>query len=125
LKEDPWKNVDKKYQVGQKVKGKVLKVNPFGAFVELDEDIHGLAHISELTEGEVEDPSDLLQVGETYEFNIISIEPNDHRLGLSTLKSKKSAKTEKGEAKAKAKAKETADEQPAEPQEVAADQKEE
>ena len=92
LKQDPWEDVEKKYKVGQKVMGKVLKVNPFGAFIELDEDIHGLAHISELAEGEVNDPTDILQIGENYEFNIISIEPGNHRLGLSVVKSKKTTK---------------------------------
>ena len=48
LTEDPWKMAEKKYAVGNIVKGKVLKVNPFGLFVQLDDNIHGLAHISHL-----------------------------------------------------------------------------
>lgn len=50
LKDDPWKRVGDRYAVGQTVKGTVLKVNPFGLFVELDPDIHGLAHVSELSQ---------------------------------------------------------------------------
>ena len=46
--EDPWKKAVEKYKVGQSVKGQVLKVNPFGLFVKLDEEIHGLAHITQL-----------------------------------------------------------------------------
>ena len=83
LKEDPWKEVVRKYKIGQVVTGKVLKINPFGVFVELDKDIHGLAHISELSDKLVHDPSDIVKIGETYPFKILSIEPENHRLGLS------------------------------------------
>ena len=83
LKQDPWATVRDRYQVGQTVHGQVLKVNPFGAFVELDPDIHGLAHISELSDKLVSDPNDLLKVGEVYDFKILTIEPREHRLGLS------------------------------------------
>lgn len=83
LKDDPWKKAVEKYQIGQVVKGKVLKLNPFGAFVELDAEIHGLAHISELGRKQVRNPADVLKEGETREFKIISIEPDQHRLGLS------------------------------------------
>lgn len=79
LEEDPWKEVSRKYKAGQRVRGEVTKVNPFGAFVQLDQDIHGLAHISRFKEKEI---GVNLQVGKTYDFEIISIEPADHRLGL-------------------------------------------
>ncbi|MCK4592608.1 S1 RNA-binding domain-containing protein [Candidatus Parcubacteria bacterium] len=105
LERDPWQEVSEKYKVGQKVKGEVTKVNPFGAFVQLDKDIHGLAHISKLAE---ESGIELLKVGETYEFDIISIEPSEHRLGLKpkineeqTQEKKKSKKIEKVKAKSK------------------------
>jgi len=83
LKDDPWKDVDKKYKVGQVVKGTVLKINPFGLFVELDPDIHGLAHISELSNKSVEDPREIAKPGDVMEFKILSIDPANHRLGLS------------------------------------------
>lgn len=83
LQKDPWVEVAAKYQIGQKVKGKVLKVNPFGAFIELDDDIHGLVHISELSNKKVSNPEDLVAVGKEYEFTILTIEPKHHRLGLS------------------------------------------
>lgn len=75
---DPWANVGEKYTVGQKVMGKVLKVNPFGLFVELDSNIHGLAHLSGLGKTPPKD----IKEGQEVEFEIISIEPNKHRLGL-------------------------------------------
>lgn len=101
LKRDPWSNVNEKYKVGELVKGKVLKINPFGLFVELDEDIHGLAHISELSAKPINDPNEVAKPGDELEFKILSIEPENHRLGLS-LKDLKSTsnKEEKLEAAA-------------------------
>lgn len=80
---DPWKNITEKYQIGQTVQGKILKANPFGFFVELDPEIHGLAHISELSKKPLADLSEVGKVGETKDFVIVSIEPEQHRLGLS------------------------------------------
>ena len=89
LKEDPWKNVADKYKINQVVKGKVLKVNPFGLFVELDPDIHGLAHISELSDKPINDPNEIAKEGDILGFKVLSIEPSSHRLGLSLKSSKK------------------------------------
>lgn len=83
LQEDPWLEAVKKYQIGQVVKGKVAKIMPFGVFVELDKEIQGLAHIMELSHDAVKNPEDVLKPGEEKEFKIISIEPAEHRLGLS------------------------------------------
>jgi len=86
LVNDPWKKAAEKYTVGDVVKGKVLKIDKFGVFVELDKDIHGLAHISELSEDKVEKAEDFVKVGKSYDFKILSIEPEDHRLGLTMKK---------------------------------------
>lgn len=83
LKEDPWVQAVKKYEVGQVVKGKVTKVTVFGAFVQLDKDIHGLVHVSELSDTSFDDPSEILSAGDEKEFKILTIEPEEHRLGLS------------------------------------------
>ncbi len=83
LQDDPWKIVGEKYKIGDKLTGKVIKVNPFGAFVELDNEIHGLAHVSELADKSVQDASEIVKVGEVREFRIISMDPGEHRLGLS------------------------------------------
>ncbi len=83
LVNDPWKDVAIKYKAGDIVEGTILKINPFGFFVELDRDIHGLAHISELSEKPVEDIKTLGTIGERRAFKIVSVEPNEHRLGLS------------------------------------------
>jgi len=96
LVENPWENVAKKYEVGTIVEGTVLKVNPFGFFVELDRDIHGLAHISELASKPVADLSTIGKEGDIMKFMIVSVEPEKHRLGLSlkamNKKKKKDAK---------------------------------
>ncbi|MFC1788147.1 S1 RNA-binding domain-containing protein, partial [Patescibacteria group bacterium] len=80
---DPWQDVVKKYNIGDVVEGRILKVNPFGFFVELDPEIHGLAHVSEVSETPVTDITTLGKPGETKNFKIVSIEPQEHRLGLS------------------------------------------
>lgn len=80
---DPWRDVAERYKIGSIVKGKVLKVNPFGFFVELDPEIHGLAHISELSEKPVTDIGTIGKEGDELDFKIVSIEPDEHRLGLS------------------------------------------
>lgn len=113
LIDDPWKNVAEKYQTGQIVSGKVLKINPFGLFVELDKEIHGLAHVSELSDKPLNDVSEVAKPGDTLDFRIVSVEPEQHRLGLS-IKQVKNPKPAGEEAKAEdGKAKE--EEKPAEP----------
>lgn len=83
LTDDPWKLVAERYHVGDAVKGKIIKANPFGFFVELDPEIHGLAHMSEISEKPVADASEIAKVGDTLEWKIISLDPAEHRLGLS------------------------------------------
>ncbi len=90
LQEDPWKKAVKSYKVGQKVNGTVTKLNPFGAFVQLDSDIHGLVHLSKMTaeDGKAKE----LKVGEKYDFEILSIEPEEHRMGLALFSKEKKIK---------------------------------
>lgn len=86
LQDDPWLKAAEKYNTGDTVKGKVLKVTPFGGFIKLDKDIHGLVHISEFPADMQKDPTSYLKVGDTMEFTIISLDPKEHRLGLSLKK---------------------------------------
>jgi small subunit ribosomal protein S1 len=83
LQEDPWLKAAEKYNIGDTVKGKVLKVTPFGGFVKLDKDIHGLVHISEFPQDMQKDPAAHMHIDDTMEFTIISLDPKEHRLGLS------------------------------------------
>lgn len=83
LTEDPWLQAAERYRVGQRVEGRIVKVQPFGLFVELDPEIHGLAHVSELGDTPPTTPEEAAKVGETRTFTIISIDTKEHRLGLS------------------------------------------
>lgn len=81
---DPWVKAAAKYKVGKIVEGEVNKVSLYGAFIKLDKNIQGLAHISELTKDKRDkDIKDILKVGDKRKFKIISIEPDEHRLGLT------------------------------------------
>ena len=80
LKKDPWDNVAEVYKKGQEIKGKVTKFNPFGAFVEISPKIQGLVHISEFgTRAKMEEQ---LKINETYNFQVVQIEPKEHRMSL-------------------------------------------
>ncbi len=81
LQKDPWEKAGDKYKVGQKVEGKITKINQFGAFVQLDEYVHGLVHVSEIKKDEKK--GELLEVNKKYKFKILSFEPKEHRLGLA------------------------------------------
>jgi len=93
LANDPWEGIEKKYKVGQKVEGAVIKVNPFGLFVELEKNIQGLAHISQLNEKQAANIGEVAKVGENKEFYVVSIDPKNHRLGLSLIKPKAEKET--------------------------------
>jgi len=82
LLKDPWLEASAKYQSGQIVSGTILKINPFGLFVKLDEEIHGLAHVSQLALGVKEKITELFQPGEVRNFEVVSVSPSEHRLGL-------------------------------------------
>ena len=97
LVQDPWKAVKDLYKVGDIVKGEVHKVEPFGLMVKLDDEIHGLAHISELSDKTIHDSRELesmFEVGKEYDFEIVNIEPAEHRLGLRAAGLKKKKKEE-------------------------------
>jgi len=103
LHDDPWKDIDKKYKIGDTQKGTILKINPFGLFVELDKDIHGLAHISQIELSAGQKIETKYIVGEVKDFTVVSIEPKEHRLGLCVTgeERKQPKKEEKKEEKIK------------------------
>ncbi|PKM88104.1 30S ribosomal protein S1 [Candidatus Falkowbacteria bacterium HGW-Falkowbacteria-2] len=82
LQKDPWQAASAKYSIGQTVSGLIVKINPFGLFVKLDEEIHGLAHISQLSIAAKDKIGEMFAAGETRDFEIVSISPSEHRLGL-------------------------------------------
>jgi len=84
LKPDPWEKVEEKFQVGQKIKGKVIKVRSSGAFVELTESIVGFLPSEETTkDGEPARTTDVVQSGGEYNFAIVSIDVKDHKIVLT------------------------------------------
>ncbi len=87
LSEDPWQKEISGYKIGDEIDGKVTRITPFGAFVQISPIIEALVHISELSDNHVTDPNKLVKTGETKKFRVIGIDPDQHKLSLS-LKSK-------------------------------------
>ena len=83
LQRDPWEDVTRKFPVGSNVKGKVVRLTEFGAFVELEPGIDGLLHISQMSSRPVAAPQDVVQLGDELTVKVIRIEPNERRIGLS------------------------------------------
>jgi len=83
LMDDPWQNIQNKYQIGDTVEGKVTKLASFGAFVELEGGIDGLIHISELSDERVNRVKDVVQVGDMVKARVKNISVEDRRIGLS------------------------------------------
>lgn len=83
LKDDPWIKAAAKYKPGQKVQGTISRVTPYGAFVQLGEEVSGLVHVSELSEEHVENPLDVVKIGDESEFLVLAIDPDAHRIALS------------------------------------------
>jgi small subunit ribosomal protein S1 len=83
LTPDPWKDVSRRYRRGEIVTGKVTNVTDFGAFVELEEGIEGLVHVSEISREKVERPSDMLKVGDMVSAIVLHIDSHERRIGLS------------------------------------------
>lgn len=80
---DPWTSISARFHVGQLVKGKVTKLASFGAFVEIEEGVDGLVHISQISDDRVQKVRDVLQPGQDVEARVIKIDPVERRIGLS------------------------------------------
>ena len=83
LATDIWDDFFNRHQVGDVLEGKIVRLTNFGAFVELEEGIEGLVHVSELDEKRVEKPEDRLNVGETHKLKIIKVNEAERKIGLS------------------------------------------
>jgi small subunit ribosomal protein S1 len=95
LTPDPWKDIARRYRKGEMVTGKITNLTDFGAFVELEEGIEGLIHVSEISREKVGKPSDLLKVGDTISAVVVHTDPHERRIGLSMKGLKE--RTEKAE----------------------------
>src|SRR5678809_1504869 len=83
LADDPWKEIDTKYKIGDLVTGKVTKLASFEAFVQLQDEIDGLVHISQPSEDHVAKVQDVLKVGQEVEARVIKVDKVERRIGLS------------------------------------------
>lgn len=84
LEGDPWSQIENKYGIGTQHDVKVTKTTDFGAFVELAADIEGLIHISELTTDKVQTVEEFVKVGETLKAEVITIDKDARKIGLSS-----------------------------------------
>jgi small subunit ribosomal protein S1 len=83
LESDPWSIIDSRFKVGDLVKGTVAKIASFGAFIQLEDDIDGLVHISQLSEDHVAKVKDVIKVGDEVEARVIKVDKVERRIGLS------------------------------------------
>ena len=83
LTQDPWEDIDRLYRMGDVIKGKVARVAGYGAFIELEHDIDGLVHISQISEERVEKIKDHLNEGDEVTARVIKIDKEERRIGLS------------------------------------------
>ncbi|MBF0120339.1 MAG: 30S ribosomal protein S1 [Desulfobacterales bacterium] len=83
LSEDPWKSVEKRYESGKKITGTVTNVTDFGVFVELEEGIEGLVHVSEISKDKVKTPVGMFNIGDSITAVVMNINSEERRIGLS------------------------------------------
>jgi len=83
LTDDPWEEIDRLYRMGDVVAGKVARVAGYGAFIELEHDIDGLVHISQISEERIEKVKDHLKEGDEVKARVIKIDKEERRIGLS------------------------------------------
>jgi small subunit ribosomal protein S1 len=83
LTTDPWEAIAERYPVGKRVSGTITRFADYGAFVKLESDINGLVHVSEITHRKIEDPAEVLKIGEKVEAQVINIDIDERRIGLS------------------------------------------
>ncbi|QEG21896.1 30S ribosomal protein S1 [Mariniblastus fucicola] len=84
MNDDPWStDIPDRYQPGQLIKGKITKITNFGVFVGLEDGLEGLLHISELSDDKVENPEELVKVGEEVEVKVLRVDTDERKIGLS------------------------------------------
>ncbi|MHC4581999.1 MAG: 30S ribosomal protein S1, partial [Planctomycetota bacterium] len=98
MTEDPWlRAIPEKYIPGHIIKGKVAKLTNFGAFVELEEELEGLLHISELADHKIDKPQDIVKVDDEVEVKILKVDSDARKIGLSLRRVRWAAEDQSGE----------------------------
>ncbi len=98
LTEDPWaRAIPAKYIAGQIIKGKVTKLTNFGAFIELEPELEGLLHISELADHKIDEPGDIVKLGDEVEVKILKVDTEARKIGLSLRRAQWAAEEQQGE----------------------------
>ncbi len=104
LDQDPWvSTIPEKYQPGQLVKGNVTKITNFGVFVGLEDGLEGLLHISELADHKIENPEEVVKVGDEIEVKVLRVDIDERKIGLSRKRVDWAAEQEEAAAAAEAK----------------------
>ncbi len=83
LKGDPWEELPKRYQVWDIIEGEIVRYVPYGVFVRVYEDINGLVHLSELSQKTVNNPNEIVKLGQIVKAKLILIDPKNRKIGLS------------------------------------------
>ncbi len=83
LEDDPWKTVPEKYKVGKEITGTITNLTDFGIFVELEEGIEGLVHISEISKEKIKSPMEKFKIGDVITAKVMNINTEERRIGLS------------------------------------------
>jgi small subunit ribosomal protein S1 len=100
---EPWTTVSERYHLGQVIEGTITQLASFGAFARIEDGVEGLIHVSEMGDGRVQHPRDVVQEGDVVQARIIRIDPARKRMGLSMRQSSEgSAAAEEGESPAPA-----------------------
>jgi small subunit ribosomal protein S1 len=89
MSEDPWLSEVKSFKKGDTVEGKVTRITPFGAFVQLSPSVEALVHVSEMSNDEAVDPEKLFQLNETKQFKVLDVDTDNRKIALSLKEAKK------------------------------------
>jgi small subunit ribosomal protein S1 len=94
---EPWETITQQYTLGQTVRGTITQITTFGAFARLEDGIEGLIHVSELAEGRVQHPRNVVKEGEVHDLKVIRIDPARKRIGLSLKRAQEELAPPEGE----------------------------
>ncbi len=83
MSKDPWEEIAQRYPVGKKVEGTIARFADYGAFLNLEKDITGLVHVTEISHEKIQDPAQVLKIGQKVEAQVINIDIDERRIGLS------------------------------------------